>query len=222
VLADAPDTDSVFIIEEGTECAPDLLHFLIAAAGAIRADGSLWAASGYSPHGDAWLAAGGSTDTSLLSRTESFAAVAWGSTRERWQELLKEMPADTLPWGWASWMQEAKQGHQSVLRPALTRAHAPWGWPVVLKGMATAVVDFTRAAPIQGDYDQGFYQRLQGATQVYSVQQADLRLHCRVPGRVQGAATECKLARWRSLGVLQGRRCCPNAARVVLSPPCWG
>ncbi|XP_070535872.1 alpha-1,3-mannosyl-glycoprotein 2-beta-N-acetylglucosaminyltransferase-like [Ptychodera flava] len=107
--------DSVIIVEDDLDVAPDFYEYFLASYPILRDDPTLWCVSAWNDNGKEKLI---SRDNALLYRTDFFPGLGWMMTSQLWQELEPKWPGGF----WDDWMRLPEQRNdRACIRPEISR-----------------------------------------------------------------------------------------------------
>jgi len=174
-----PSRETVIIVEDDLDIAPDFYSYFAATEPLLRSDPSLWCVSAWNDNGKAGLVdTEGGAQT--IYRSDFFPGLGWMLTRALWQELSPKWPRSY----WDDWMRAPQQrAGRACLRPEVSRTRT-FGKKGVSNGLFfdkhlkhiqlnEKPVDFSKldlTGLTQEAYDQAFKRRLQAA-KVVSLQE---------------------------------------------------
>lgn len=119
---------AVLVLEAGMFLAVDALHFVAEATRFIEAEHDIVAMTLYHTNGHV-----AGSDGAALARTEYFSGVlAWATTKEKLDGLLKSMPISldiSSPYGWLAWLRDEGRQGGCLVRPDVSRVSVPWKEP---------------------------------------------------------------------------------------------
>ncbi|XP_035284955.1 alpha-1,3-mannosyl-glycoprotein 2-beta-N-acetylglucosaminyltransferase b isoform X1 [Anguilla anguilla] len=108
--------DTVVIVEDDLEVAPDFFEYFRALYPILRSDPTLWCVSAWNDNGRDGLVDVG--QPGLLYRTDFFPGLGWMLLRDLWAELEPKWPAAF----WDDWMRQPDQRRdRSCVRPEVSR-----------------------------------------------------------------------------------------------------
>ncbi|GAB6032093.1 mannosyl (alpha-1,3-)-glycoprotein beta-1,2-N-acetylglucosaminyltransferase [Chamberlinius hualienensis] len=108
--------DTVIIVEDDLDIAPDFFEYFMAAYPILRSDPTLWCVSAWNDNGKEGLV--DESNPALLYRTDFFPGLGWMLTKDVWAELETKWPKSY----WDDWMRDPSQRKdRSCIRPELSR-----------------------------------------------------------------------------------------------------
>ena len=106
--------DTVIIVEDDLEVAPDFFEYFEATEPLLEKDPSLWCVSAWNDNGKTENVRG----NDLLYRSDFFPGLGWMLKRTVWHELALKWPAAF----WDDWMRHPEQRHErACIRPEIPR-----------------------------------------------------------------------------------------------------
>ncbi|KAG5843165.1 hypothetical protein ANANG_G00185600 [Anguilla anguilla] len=112
--------DTVVIVEDDLEVAPDFFEYFRALYPILRSDPTLWCVSAWNDNGRDGLVDVG--QPGLLYRTDFFPGLGWMLLRDLWAELEPKWPAAF----WDDWMRQPDQRGPPPARPRLNSEFVPF------------------------------------------------------------------------------------------------
>jgi len=110
-----PKIDSVIIVEDDLNIAPDFFEYFIATRPLLDQDNSLFCVSAWNDNGKEGFV----KDNKQLYRTDFFPGLGWMLTRRLWQELEPKWPLGF----WDDWMRNTDQRkNRACIRPEVSRS----------------------------------------------------------------------------------------------------
>eukprot|EP00794_Sanderia_malayensis_P017510 gene17510-19260_t len=107
--------DSVIIIEDDLDIAPDFFEYFLATRKILDMDKSVWCVSAWNDNGREGFVKG----NDILYRTDFFPGLGWMITREIWNELKDKWPKGF----WDDWMRNPQQRQgRACIRPEISRS----------------------------------------------------------------------------------------------------
>ena len=107
--------DTVIIVEDDLEVAPDFFEYFEATKGLLEKDPTLWCVSAWNDNGKEGKVKG----SDLLYRSDFFPGLGWMLKKSIWEELAPKWPAAY----WDDWMRHPAQRHdRACIRPEIPRA----------------------------------------------------------------------------------------------------
>ncbi|XP_003737217.1 alpha-1,3-mannosyl-glycoprotein 2-beta-N-acetylglucosaminyltransferase [Galendromus occidentalis] len=108
--------NSVIIVEDDLEIAPDFFSYFESLLPILEADPSLYCVSAWNDNGKAGLIQ--TDNSSLLYRSDFFPGLGWMMTRDLWLELMTKWPKAF----WDDWIREPEQRrNRACIRPEISR-----------------------------------------------------------------------------------------------------
>lgn len=114
-----PEADSVIILEDDIEVAPDFLSYFVAMHELLKKDDTLWCASAWNDNGLSNLVDGSEKGAELLYRSDFFPGLGWLLKRSLWEEELSKKWPEAF---WDDWMRDpAQRKGRACIRPEVSR-----------------------------------------------------------------------------------------------------
>lgn len=108
--------NSVIIVEDDLEIAPDFFSYFESLLPILEADSSLYCVSAWNDNGKVGLIQ--TDNSSLLYRSDFFPGLGWMMTRDLWLELMTKWPKAF----WDDWIREPEQRqNRACIRPEISR-----------------------------------------------------------------------------------------------------
>lgn len=112
---DVLQQDTVIIVEDDLEVAPDFFEYFEATKGLLEKDPTLWCVSAWNDNGKEGKVRG----NDLLYRSDFFPGLGWMLKKSVWNELAPKWPAAY----WDDWMRHpAQRRDRACIRPEIPRA----------------------------------------------------------------------------------------------------
>nr|XP_039269152.1 alpha-1,3-mannosyl-glycoprotein 2-beta-N-acetylglucosaminyltransferase-like isoform X1 [Styela clava] len=114
-----PSADSIIILEDDIEIAPDFLSYFKEMHELMKKDQTLWCASAWNDNGKTSQVDATEKGAELLYRTDFFPGLGWLLKRSLWEEELVSKWPQAF---WDDWMREPEQRKgRSCIRPEVSR-----------------------------------------------------------------------------------------------------
>lgn len=115
-LFDGMYFDTVLIVEDDLDIAPDFYDYFLATRKLLDQDPSIWCVSAWNDNGKGGMI--NATKNDLLYRSDFFPGLGWMMTKSLWNELKGKWPAGF----WDDWMRESAQRKgRACIRPEISR-----------------------------------------------------------------------------------------------------
>jgi len=177
IFSRAERFDSVIIVEDDLDVAPDFFQYFSATKKILKKDPTLWCVSAWNDNGIKEHV----KDPAKIFRSDFFGGLGWMMTRELWDNELKEKWTNRF---WDDWIrQPAQRKGRTCLRPEIGRTRT-FGKVGVSKGqffdkylkyikLNDQPVQFNSmdlSGLMKENYDQPFLKEVYGAEQVTQLQ----------------------------------------------------
>lgn len=111
---DVLNQDTVIIVEDDLEVAPDFFEYFEATKALLEKDPTLWCVSAWNDNGKEGKVKG----NDLLYRSDFFPGLGWMLKKSVWDELAPKWPSSF----WDDWMRHPQQRHErACIRPEIPR-----------------------------------------------------------------------------------------------------
>eukprot|EP00039_Didymoeca_costata_P015567 m.267853 g.267853 ORF g.267853 m.267853 type:complete len:456 (+) comp16251_c0_seq4:205-1572(+) len=172
--------DSVIIVEDDLDVAPDFFHYFLASKAILKKDKTLWCVSAWNDNGKTEHV----KNPAKLYRSDFFGGLGWMVLRSLWKDELENKWAESF---WDDWMRKNEQRKgRACIRPEVSRTRT-FGKIGVSRGqffdqylryikLNDKFIDFTEmdmTALIKENYDPNFMQQVY--TKAKQVTQLELK-----------------------------------------------
>eukprot|EP00730_Choanoeca_flexa_P018733 TRINITY_DN9126_c0_g1_i3.p1 TRINITY_DN9126_c0_g1~~TRINITY_DN9126_c0_g1_i3.p1 ORF type:complete len:499 (+),score=96.07 TRINITY_DN9126_c0_g1_i3:95-1591(+) len=114
-MFDVKGYDSVIIVEDDLDIAPDFFEYMTMGRSLLQADPTLWCVSAWNDNGKQGFV----KDNAKLYRTDFFGGLGWMLRKDVWQEFRSKWPASF----WDDWVRDNRQRRdRSCIRPEVSRS----------------------------------------------------------------------------------------------------
>eukprot|EP00795_Rhopilema_esculentum_P013361 gene13361-4214_t len=145
-----PSIDSVIIIEDDLDIAPDFFEYFMATRPLLDMDKSLFCVSAWNDNGKEGFV----KDHELLYRSDFFPGLGWLLTRKFWEELEPKWPLGF----WDDWIRDPHQRkNRACIRPEISRSKT-----------------FGRVGVSQGQFYDQYLKYIQLNDEFFAFRKADL------------------------------------------------